>query len=170
MIMGDLAERYRLGRSRWWYWRQVLVAIVSGLFNEWRENKLLTARAVIIGWALAFMVFPWSFNVLIREPLFALEVWSRHWRHGWILPVFWTLYAVAFGMMCGWLVARLHRPHQVSAVLAIILSYCCVIWPLTIRALVDGFRWWPGYLIPILGPMSFLIGGGLLRSRQQQLR
>ena len=47
MIIGDLAEQYRLGRSRTWYWRQVFVAILTGLFNECRENKLLTARALI---------------------------------------------------------------------------------------------------------------------------
>lgn len=168
VIMGDLAERYRLGRSRTWYWRQVLATILTSLFNECCENKLLTARALIVGWVLARVAFPWSFDLLLREPLWALEVWSRHWRHGWILPLSWTLYAAVFCMMCGWLLARFHRPHQASMVLAFTLSYCCVIWPLTFLALAEGTRWWPAYVIPILGPASILLGGGLLHPREHQ--
>ena len=170
-IVGDLTERYQLGPSRWWYWRQVLVAILSGLFNECRENKLLTARALIIGWAL-LGAFSWYFvdlfNLLFREPLFALEVWSRWWRYGWILPLTWTLSALAFGVMSGWLVARLHRPHHISTVLVFTLSVCVVLWPLAFRAVAEGTRWWPAYVIPVLGPVSILLGGGLLHARDHQ--
>lgn len=166
-IMGDLAEQYRLGHSRTWYWRQVLVAILSSLINEFRENKLLTVRALLIGWTL-LLFFPASFNFLLRDVLFALESWSRWWRQGWILPFTWTLYAAFFGMIIGWLIARLHRPHQVSSVMAFALSICCVSWTLTLRALADGFIWWPAYVIPILGPLSILLGGGLLPPKEHQ--
>jgi len=36
-LVGDLDERYRQGRSRSWYWRQVLVAVTSQRLNRVRR-------------------------------------------------------------------------------------------------------------------------------------
>ena len=33
-LIGDLDEAYRRGRSRTWYWRQVVGAIVTGVVRE----------------------------------------------------------------------------------------------------------------------------------------
>lgn len=164
VIIGDLAERYQLGRSRWWYRRQVLVAILSGFSNECRENKLLMARAFLIGLTL-LSFFPVSFNFLFRDVLFALESWSRWWRAAWILPLTWCLYAALFCTIGGWLIARLHRPHQISMVLVFALSSCLFVWPAAFSVIAAGTRWWPTYVMPILFPVSILFGGGLLHRR-----
>jgi hypothetical protein len=41
-VIGDLDERFRQGRSQVWYWRQVLVAILTSLWNEVAAHKLRT--------------------------------------------------------------------------------------------------------------------------------
>jgi hypothetical protein len=160
-IIGDIAEQYSQGHSRAWYWRQVCVAIVMGLVNECRGHKWITARALLIGWTLLFFS-PSPFNFLLRDLLFAFASWSRWWRQAWILPLTFTLYAAFFFMISGWLIARLHRPHQVSMVLIFALSSCCVVWPMFFPHIAEGTRWWPVYVMPIIVPTSILLGGGLL--------
>ena len=49
-LIGDLTEEYARGRSRLWYWWQVVVALVAGLFQEVRTHKARAARGLITGW------------------------------------------------------------------------------------------------------------------------
>jgi len=56
-ILGDLSEKYQAGQSRWWYWRQVAVAIVVSTFKDIRNYKLLTLRALIVGWHLFWFLW-----------------------------------------------------------------------------------------------------------------
>jgi hypothetical protein len=42
-LVGDLAEAYERGRSRWWYWRQVIAAIAT------TNDRWLIARGAIVG-------------------------------------------------------------------------------------------------------------------------
>jgi hypothetical protein len=46
-LVGDLLEEFRVGRSAGWYWRQVLAAIVIGLFQEIRAQWLIVLFAVL---------------------------------------------------------------------------------------------------------------------------
>jgi hypothetical protein len=57
MVLLALIERYRQGRSRAWYWRQVLVAIVVGAARDIRAHKVLTLQALMTGWAVLLLVF-----------------------------------------------------------------------------------------------------------------
>src|SRR5215472_15170633 len=54
-LAGDLIEEYAQGRSAAWYWRQVLIAVLIGCSNQVRRHKLLTVRAVIVGWAASYI-------------------------------------------------------------------------------------------------------------------
>jgi hypothetical protein len=67
-ISGDLDERYDRGRSRVWYWRQIAVAIVVSTFNDIRNHKLLTLRALIVGWFVFW--FLWARLVQYSVPYF----------------------------------------------------------------------------------------------------
>ena len=70
-LIGDLTEEYARGRSRLWYWWQVVVALVAGLFQEVRTHKALAARALITGWffvSLFALLLPWAYRFL-RELL-----------------------------------------------------------------------------------------------------
>ena len=166
-IIGDLVEQYQYAPSTIRYWRQCLQAIVVGLFNECRNHKWLTLRALIVGWTILLFVFPRSFGP-IRELLFALEVWSRWWRRGWLLPLAWTLHAVLLCIIVGWLIARVHRPYQIPMVLMFAVSCCCVTWPMFLYWAMDSIPWWPTYVLPILEPISIMFGGGLFSFHQDR--
>ena len=49
-LLGDLIEQYESGRSRRWYWRQVILALVISAGREARTRKLQAIRAVIVGY------------------------------------------------------------------------------------------------------------------------
>lgn len=49
-LLGDLIEQYEAGRSRTWYWQQVILALVISAGREARTRKLQAIRAVIVGY------------------------------------------------------------------------------------------------------------------------
>ena len=49
-LLGDLIEQYQGGRSRTWYWQQVVLALVISAGREVRTSKLQAIRAVIVGY------------------------------------------------------------------------------------------------------------------------
>jgi hypothetical protein len=57
-ITGDLLERFREGRSRGWFWRQALVAILVGSARQWRLPSAEICFAAA-GTALIWCV-PWG--------------------------------------------------------------------------------------------------------------
>ena len=48
-LIGDLTEEHRRGRSRAWYWRQAIVAIVTNFAAEIWQQKFLAGLAVALG-------------------------------------------------------------------------------------------------------------------------
>ena len=48
-LLGDLIEQYQGGRSRTWYWQQVILALVISAGGEVRTRKLQAIRAVVVG-------------------------------------------------------------------------------------------------------------------------
>ena len=49
-LLGDLIEQYQGGRSRTWYWQQVILALVISAGREVRTRKLQAVSAVVIGY------------------------------------------------------------------------------------------------------------------------
>ncbi len=49
-LLGDLTEQYTCGRSRTWYWWQVILALVISAGREVRTRKLQAIRAVVVGY------------------------------------------------------------------------------------------------------------------------
>ncbi len=49
-LLGDLIEQYESGRSRTWYWQQVILALVISAGREARTRKLQAIRAVTVGY------------------------------------------------------------------------------------------------------------------------
>jgi hypothetical protein len=146
-LAGDLVERYGAGGSAGWYWRQVLVAIVSSFLRDFGDHKLLAVRAVAVGWALYWMS---SFPVR----------WL--WSLGYPPRI---LTYVACGIT-GWMVARFHRAHRVSAIAMYAGSLLLVhgsflAWDLIVnRHPVTTYELLLlNPLILIAEPLSILIGG-----------
>src|SRR5262245_47925354 len=166
-IIGDLIEQHEHDPSSAWYWNQCLKAIVVGLFNECRAHIRLTVRASLIGWTV-LLSFPRTYGP-IRELFFALAIWSRWWRRDWIEPSVYTFHALVLCIIAGWLIARFHRPHQTPMVLMFTVSSCCVTCAYSLEAAIEGFRWWPIYVVPLVVPIGILFGGGLFRRNSSSL-
>ena len=49
-LIGDLIEEYRNGRSRTWYWQQMIVALMRSAFREGQEHKLQASSAIVLGY------------------------------------------------------------------------------------------------------------------------
>jgi hypothetical protein len=49
-LIGDLIEEYRNGRSRTWYWRQTIVALMMSAFRQGRQHKLQASSAIVLGY------------------------------------------------------------------------------------------------------------------------
>ena len=180
-IVGDLVEQHSQGRSQIWYWRQVVAAVIIGLFRQINGHKFLAVRAVVTGWvawylvreAVAVGLSPTLVPLSMRLPVVVFFVW-------WII---WFLHCV----ICGSVVGRLHRANRIPMVLifsfTVFLYEAGVIqWPALsvagviqwlpqinvpfvrtgINALRDS-RYVPALLAPlvgsILGPMFVLLGG-----------
>jgi hypothetical protein len=56
-FVGDLAEEYSGGRSRSWYWRQVVAAIVLASGRHIGAHPLRATMAVATGWATLLLFF-----------------------------------------------------------------------------------------------------------------
>jgi hypothetical protein len=135
-VIGDLDERYRHGRSRIWYWRQALVAIITGVLATIRGNKAIALRALLTGWAIAFLTapaLPRIIHILRGSPTgtgLLPSSWTRvQWLYlrGWIVPEgdAYTFAAICciFTFCVGWLVGRLNRPHHHQAVAIFVASW-----------------------------------------------
>ena len=171
-LIGDLDERYQRGRSSFWYWRQASAAIVISFLNELWRHRLLTIRAVALGWPVD-AVSSHSIKLTWRL-LFALTTWSRFWLHNWITMAMVMVVPQVFlwKMLLGWLVAALHRRHRTAMVLAnaIYFSYFSAahvrllyVW-LIIHRLNYRMDTLVFEIVSSIVPVSILIGGGIFRS------
>lgn len=53
-LAGDLLEEYSRRRSAAWYWRQVLIGIVSSCYSQVRHHRLLATQAIVITWMAGY--------------------------------------------------------------------------------------------------------------------
>lgn len=167
-VIGDLDERYREGRSYLWYWRQALLSIVVSLFEEIRNHKLLTLRAIAVGW-IVFIGWQSAFS-LTRELL---------WRHERFTIAAQVPVIVLFGVSAGWAIARLHQQRQKAMVLAFAACFAGIqiLWlGAALMTAPSGFYPFIYAVIffdPFIYAISFLavtsgsilLGGGILTSR-----
>jgi hypothetical protein len=79
-LIGDLLERFREGRSRDWFWRQVVVAIAVGILVECRHRwpafayAIAGAASITYGWKLVgylpithWYELPWPWSQIVME-------------------------------------------------------------------------------------------------------
>jgi len=128
VLLGDLCEEYRRGRSLAWYCVQVLAAIVVGSWRDLRAHPLVAARAGVAG-VIAQMFLVTAFPALSSVLTGAGFMWGGTWIG---LPWYWHWpYAASLDMVMmavwiaghitiGWLIVRLNRGHGVTGVLV-----CC---------------------------------------------
>ncbi len=151
-LLGDLIEQYRGGRSRTWYWRQVLQAIVIGAGREAWNRKLQTAGAVIIGWATAV-------------PLcYLLTAVAARFVGGYTAYLVFLPLVFVSAAASGWIVRRSYSRSMVASyagfcLVASAVAFAMYAWlpvfdrmPLPVLVFVAASDF-------IIGPMGVLAGG-----------
>ena len=91
-LLGDLIERYRSGRSRTWYWKQVLLAVLSGFASEIGTHKSRVLAALTAGWAFLFLY----------EAIFVNFFESLNPNSVWVHYIFTRLLPDGWRAECGW--------------------------------------------------------------------
>ena len=170
-LTGDLLERYQSGESRWWYWRQVVIAIAT------TKDRWLIVRGVFVGWMtwrvfglivgrfdrdiMGTPVLDWLIVNLGSHPFvmfYAVVLWFR--------PV-----EIVGYLFSGWVVGRSHQSCRNVAVFAftstvlIHSAWVTARWFKQMTAVYDD----PGYVGVQLAlaalPLMILLGGRASRHR-----
>jgi hypothetical protein len=151
-LLGDLIEQYRGGRSRAWYWRQVLHALVIGSGREDRRQKLQAVSAVIVGCVTALPLCYFSTSLAARFV-------GGYKAYLVFLPL--TFFSAAAS---GWIVRRSHpRP------MVVIYAGFCLFASVVAFAVYAWLPFFDRMPVPILvffvavdfiiGPLGVLAGG-----------
>ena len=122
-LAGDLEEEHRRRQSGVWYCQQAFGAIVVAVTADILTHKLLTARAIVVGWGAL-----WLFSFVGSEINRFMSGWVLDrliwlfWTHPF--PMMWATQlsfrpALALGFLTsGWIVGQLHRTNRPATVLA----------------------------------------------------
>ena len=176
-VLGDLVEQYRQRQSRIWFWKQVLIALASGFYEDALSNKLLMLRAIFFGWC-GWVIFY----------LFVLQmasVWI-YWRVFGIVPSpsvvngqityfppspWWTSYpglmqigVLLCAAITGSIAAQVGREHRRAAVLSYAVTVAVLIVPGVLSNLLDPphnahWQFWNAQLFALFHIPSILLGG-----------
>jgi hypothetical protein len=135
-LTGDLFEEYGAGRSRLWYWRQVLSAILVGAAGDLRNHRRLAVRAVLLGWVVLIPWFYFTIAVYRKVPSWVgFDTWASGawfnadsvllrmaWWAWWIYEVPLLIAWCGGSLIIGRMIARLHREHRAAALFACVAS------------------------------------------------
>jgi hypothetical protein len=184
-VIGDLVEEYQNGRSRWWYRRQVIAAILASVARDVSNNKWLAVRASLTGLALyLLMAFPVNlvatwFQRVTEMPLVQVNNWllAREYDslRSWLFQILWfqvpssVLVWIAC-LLTGAIVVRLHPTRPVAMVFVASLSILIFeSLHVLIGFAIDGGQHQVTPLMFVLAnafmlgrPLSIFIGGLLL--------
>jgi hypothetical protein len=143
VLLGDLNEEYQRGRSKTWYFLQILAAIVVGSWKDLRAHKIVAARAVatgIIAQLLAVEALLWLRDVQTGGGLMLRGTWIGlpwYWHYPYYrstsFAVVTELEHIACYMLIGWLIVRLHRGHGVT----MLFAFCSLVFALRLGNLVQ---------------------------------
>lgn len=175
-VVGDLIQLHGEGRSRAWYWNQVLRAILVGCVHAMRASGHSLILALVVSWG-AILVW-WQLNAAFVDSsgdvYWSLRAYMRGFEtapdvRNTILVLVWGIGALLrfllFGVS-GWLAARLNARHPQLAVL--VLAASVAIWPMPweqVRVLDVGTQWLAHYGTALVG---IFIGGYLAGTQRTQ--
>jgi hypothetical protein len=140
-LVGDLAEAYERGRSRWWYWRQVLALVGCRSWRELRASGWWSAVAIMAAvlaldlpflfhspvpfdtrqWLLmAFFLAPQAVVIAVPVGLtVGMVIGARSRVSSRILPVV-LIFAVSASLLtfaiAGWIVPASNQAYRFAAV------------------------------------------------------
>jgi cytochrome c biogenesis factor len=166
-IAGDLIEAYRGGRSRIWYWREVLTAILLCISSETKRHPISALRAVSVGWLICLFCY----RVVEPRLFYPIAVRLLGGNSGYpFSPAMLTWFALSLVVLMGsgYVVSRLHRDDQLMVFL-----FACSLFLFQLRGLpwiwrdaadsLTNARFVP-YLVfslecQFLWPLAVIVGG-----------
>ena len=160
-IAGDLEEQFAADRSRLWFWRQAMNAIIIHSVQDVRCSKLMAVAAVVVGWVVIM-----AFNGMVVNTI--LLPLSREY------PGIGLFLTSISGMAGGYAVVRLGR--RFSMVLPLVLSMWAwtFMWFTLAVAGITGLRMQrpSDFAIAlavqlVLLPLAMLLGGVSAAPRRQ---
>jgi hypothetical protein len=172
-IAGDLLEQYQSIRSPFWYWRQVLSAVIADMAGSVMLHKARTAGALVGGWVVYFALsFPANAVIMsLRRPTLR---WLLRWlgygpEFGFtsttllVLQIESSLIVYVACVITGWIVAKLTRSSASVAAFALSL----LVFEYAMIAILSVTQPWPeGATFPITPlflvagrPLSAFLGG-----------
>jgi hypothetical protein len=117
-LLGDLTEECERGRSRGWFWRQVIAAAITFPPRDLRSYKALAVRGIVIGW----IVF---FGMILIVQKFAIMPLTRIALDGDFSYGLLLIFLLTFSpqIVAGWIAARFHHPHGFAVALGLASSF-----------------------------------------------
>ena len=118
VLLGDLEEEYRSGRSRWWYWREALSVIAWSLIGVTRRHPVKFLRA-IAALLIANGVAAYIVSAVFLKSLDYLPpgwIYMRYQIH----TVVWMSLSFPICATATWSMARLHPDVRVPATLVVV--------------------------------------------------
>jgi hypothetical protein len=139
-LAGDLSEEFEQGRSRGWYWRQVLFAMVIGFLRQLRAHWHTGAFAVL--WVGVGATSWFRFLVSIdRSGNFAGSMWKLPWPYSTICEVtMWIASALPFV----WIGSALYL-----LIYSVVLQKNCIQHALR-GLLMSAVVWWVSMIAMVL--------------------
>jgi hypothetical protein len=165
-LIGDLVEQYVDGQGRLWFWGQSILAILLDAARTIRDQKLLAARALVIGCSalVLFRVFNlggWAVAAAVHVGLIKPDMFAAT-RYVYLFLV--TLQFIA----AGWIVGRFHRPRPGAFILGVAVLFILFATPELLRTLRNavqdarfGSYFWNMAGAVILQSVGFVFGGTL---------
>jgi hypothetical protein len=150
-VIGDLDEQFGRGRTRLWYWRQAVLAILVSFFKEISGHKLLAIRALVVGWLVKTVwlgLFASSvFGLVTAPPKYSVTLTP-------LLLV--SAMSLAVCALSAWFVSRVSGRHYRPMVLLYVLVELLAV-PTIINAPISlppiPF---PAVIVGYYGPIAFL--------------
>jgi len=88
-LIGDLVEEYRRGRSRAWYWAQVLSSVAMRSRHGVATNPGGALAALAAGWMLLLAFFFALGNPVVIALATRVFGWNRQWTNSGGFEVWW---------------------------------------------------------------------------------
>ncbi|GFE87567.1 hypothetical protein [Steroidobacter agaridevorans] len=165
-LVGDLLELHEQGKSRGWYWRQVLAAVGTDVADAARASGRSLIVAVVVGWCaiLLWRELNAVFIAYSGDIFWSLRRAGMDRSDG--LLIAWGLGAL-MRFVCfiasGWLVARLNVRHPALAVAVFAASVLLI--PVPWQQIRLPYAMWPvHYGMALAG----IVAGAWLAGRRRR--
>ena len=149
-LAGDLLEEYAAGRSKRWFYRQVLSAVTFAAIRDVRRRPLRAVAAIAMGWTVLLLGFTLLGDRTAGGLAAVLWKWDR--QSAYETRVWWPFHLSAVFVsyagfaLSAWVVARVYR--RTPAMLLAFWISVLITLPTAAVVLEVLFRRWGGVAVP----------------------